>query len=259
MQQVWIPQRNLVFISLSNHCEGILSHFSLLHSLSSFRLWAILYAGPFTEFQAGRFFCRAWDHCAVAWSIFVQDGLIFDYNTLVCIGVFDWLNGFKVPRSCGCKTSLNHHPSHHCVLRLRWGFFVDMLCLVFPNVTLCTMTRCLHFGLVCPEVLLFLQMQLCKSHVATVCTVMNFKSLRCSPWMMCASGRLWHCGNTNPPDQQIIKTSIIVRNVTYTYVLKVNMWEIAWCFFSACRPQQRHTREELILKPNVFFPPIEMS
>lgn len=122
MQQVWIPQRNLVFISLSHHCEGILSHFSLQHSCSSFRLWAILYAGPFTEFQSGRFFCCAWDHCPVAWSIFVQDGLIFDYNTLVHIGVFDWLNGFKVPRSCGCKPNLNHHPSHHCVLRLQWGF-----------------------------------------------------------------------------------------------------------------------------------------
>jgi len=41
-------------------------------------------------------------------------------NTLIYRGVHGGLNGSKVSRSCGCKTSLHHQPV--------WGVCADMLC-----------------------------------------------------------------------------------------------------------------------------------
>ena len=70
-------------------------------------------------------------------------------------------------RSCGCRTSPNHQPST-TVLDSWYEVFVLICCVWFPpNVLLCIRTKHLHFGLVCPkdivpEVLCFVQMQLCK-------------------------------------------------------------------------------------------------
>jgi len=43
--------------------------------------------------------CCAWDNCRVAWLSFRL--VLADSR----------INDAKVPRSCGCKTSINHHPS----------------------------------------------------------------------------------------------------------------------------------------------------
>ncbi|MEE6509716.1 hypothetical protein FKM82_027428 [Ascaphus truei] len=77
------------------------------------------------------------------------------------------LNDCKIPRSYGCKTSPNHHPSI-TMLDSWYEVFVLICCVWFlPSVALCIVAKHLHFGLICrkdivPEVLWFVQMQLCK-------------------------------------------------------------------------------------------------
>ena len=57
----------------------------------------------------------------------------------------------ELPRSCGSKASLNHHPST-TMLDSWYEVIVLMCCTWFsPNMELSIMARRLHFVLVCPE------------------------------------------------------------------------------------------------------------
>lgn len=64
----------------------------------------------------------------------------------------------------------------------------NMLCLVFSTVVLCTTAEHLHFGFVCPEVVQFAQMQLCKLKLCchtfvSNYTFVNLKHLKCQLWL----------------------------------------------------------------------------
>ncbi|MEE6527760.1 hypothetical protein FKM82_029362 [Ascaphus truei] len=89
----------------------------------------------------------------------------------------------RFPGPVAAKTSPNHHPST-TVLDSWYEVFVLICCVWFsPNVALCIMTKHLHFGLVCPkdivpEVLWFVQMQLCKHKP---CCHFLFREKRLSP------------------------------------------------------------------------------
>ena len=58
-------------------------------------------------------------------------------NTFIYRGVQSWLNDCNVSRSCGCKTSPNHHPST-TVLDSWYGVFVLIFCDI--NLMLCPVT-----------------------------------------------------------------------------------------------------------------------
>lgn len=137
---MWSNHFRYDFIRLSHWCGGILTHFfaTLIQVIEACghlfksRPWGLdfdwIIATPW-------FFCWSLSFCMAQfwqfWHIWLQ-------NTLVHKGVY---GRFSDCNSCGCKTTLNHHPLHH-------------------------MAKHLHFGLVCPEDIVaevswFVEMQLC--------------------------------------------------------------------------------------------------
>lgn len=107
-----------ISVSVSHHCGGILSHFSLQHCFCSLRFVGISWQVPATALKSGwdlnfgptatpwLFFLADLHHCPAAWpSLSERGGLKFDStNTLVFRWVYGQINDCKVPRSCGCSS-----------------------------------------------------------------------------------------------------------------------------------------------------------
>lgn len=65
-----------------------------------------------------------------------KDGLTFDSRILWCLEDFIFKSDCKLPRSCGCKISWNHHPSITEAWQLVWGICADMLCFMLLHCAL---------------------------------------------------------------------------------------------------------------------------
>lgn len=118
---------------------------SFMHSLSSLAVWTLTGSLQHLDF----FFLFQPFGCRFVLGFFVllhdpiranfsswKDGLTFDSRILWCLEDFIFKSDCKLPRSCGCKISWNHHPSITEAWQLVWGICADMLCFMLLHCAL---------------------------------------------------------------------------------------------------------------------------